>query len=61
MFPSHDDGAGFELSDGISGHGLSNMKQRLQNIGGGCFVESKPGCGTTVRLRLLIKPSMQSS
>jgi signal transduction histidine kinase len=51
----HDDGAGFQPVDSISGHGLSNMKQRLQNIGGTCTVESKPGGGTTVRLRLRIE------
>jgi signal transduction histidine kinase len=50
----HDDGAGFQPVEGVSGHGLSNMKQRLQNIGGSCTVESKPGGGTTVRLRLRI-------
>ncbi|HEX4265139.1 MAG TPA: sensor histidine kinase [Verrucomicrobiae bacterium] len=50
----HDDGVGFQPFDGISGHGLSNMKQRLQNIGGNCTVESKPGGGTTVRLRLRV-------
>ncbi|HWD90868.1 MAG TPA: sensor histidine kinase [Verrucomicrobiae bacterium] len=50
----HDDGAGFQPGEGVSGHGLSNMKQRLQNIGGSCTVESKPGGGTTVRLSLRI-------
>jgi signal transduction histidine kinase len=57
----HDDGSGFQPADNISGNGLSNMKQRLQNIGGSCFVESKPGQGTTVRLRLRIRPSVQGS
>jgi signal transduction histidine kinase len=50
----HDDGAGFQPGEGVSGHGLSNMKQRLQNIGGSCTVESKSGGGTTVRLSLRI-------
>jgi len=57
----HDDGSGFQPVDGISGHGLSNMKQRLQNIGGTCLIESKPGEGTTVRLRLRIRPTVQGS
>ena len=57
----HDDGSGFQPVDGISGHGLSNMKLRLQNIGGTCLIESKPGEGTTVRLRLRIRPTVQGS
>jgi signal transduction histidine kinase len=55
----HDDGSGFQPADNIPGNGLSNMKQRMQNIGGNCFVESKPGGGTTVHLRLRIRPSIQ--
>ena len=51
----HDDGCGFQPAKNISGHGLSNMNQRLQNIGGSCVVESKPGAGTTVRLRLRVQ------
>jgi signal transduction histidine kinase len=57
----HDDGSGFQPVDSISGHGLSNMKQRLQNIGGTCLIESKPGEGTTVRLRLRIRPTAPGS
>lgn len=53
-----DDGTGFQPAENIPGNGLSNMKQRLQNIGGACFVESKPGQGTTVRMRLRIRPSV---
>jgi len=51
----HDDGSGFEPANIVSGNGLSNMKQRLQNIGGTCLIESKSGQGTTVRLRLWIR------
>jgi signal transduction histidine kinase len=57
----NDDGSGFQTVETISGHGLSNMKQRLQNIGGRCFVESNPGHGTTVRMNLRIQPSKQGS
>ena len=57
----HDDGSGFLPGETISGHGLSNMKQRLQNIGGRCFVESNCGQGTTVRMNLRIQPSQQSA
>jgi signal transduction histidine kinase len=57
----HDDGSGFRPVDNISGNGLSNMKQRLHNIGGNCFVESQPGQGTMVRLRLRIKQPMETA
>ena len=49
-----DSGSGFEAGMKGTGHGLSNMKQRLEKIGGTCTVESLPGQGTTVRLRLNI-------
>jgi len=49
-----DSGSGFEAGAKGSGHGLSNMKQRLQKIGGTCTVESAPGQGTTVHLDLNI-------
>lgn len=50
-----DDGSGFQPDKQIAGNGLTNMKQRLANIGGECFIESQPGQGTTVRLHLAIK------
>lgn len=56
----HDDGSGFRSADNISGNGLSNMKQRLHNIGGNCFVESQPGQGTMVRLRLRIRQPVEA-
>ncbi len=37
--------------------GLRNIRQRLADIGGGCEVDSKPGSGTMVRLRVPLKPS----
>ena len=51
-----DNGAGIPPDGKSGGHGLSNMKQRLANIGGHCFIESQPGKGTTVRIRLTIRP-----
>jgi signal transduction histidine kinase len=51
-----DDGVGFQPDGKVGGNGLTNMKQRMINIGGSCFVESKPGQGATVRIRLIIKP-----
>jgi signal transduction histidine kinase len=49
-----DDGCGFKSSDANSGHGLSNMKRRLEEMGGECVVESKPGSGTMVHFRFTI-------
>jgi signal transduction histidine kinase len=49
-----DSGSGFEARAKGSGHGLSNMKQRLEKIGGTCVVETVPKQGTTVRMRLNI-------
>jgi signal transduction histidine kinase len=51
-----DDGVGFQPDQQPGGHGLSNMKQRLAKIGGSCFIESKPGKGTTIQMRLQIRP-----
>jgi signal transduction histidine kinase len=57
----HDDGSGFQRVDPIHGNGLTNMTQRLQQIGGTCVIESKPGQGTTVRLHLRIRPAVHES
>jgi signal transduction histidine kinase len=57
----HDDGIGFQPAQDIPGNGLSNMKRRLQNIGGTCFVESKPGHGTTIRMSLRVRESISGS
>ena len=52
-----DDGAGIQPDQQAGGNGLTNMKQRLANIGGQCLIESQPGRGTTVQMRLVIKPA----
>jgi len=51
-----DDGCGFQPGRNPSGNGLANMKRRLDNIGGSCLIETQPGRGTTVRMRLTVKP-----
>ena len=45
-----DDGYGFNCGDSPSGYGLTNMKRRMEDIGGTCRIESLPGKGTIVRL-----------
>ena len=44
-----DNGQGFAASvPPARGNGLSNMRQRLQELHGRCRVESDPGCGTRI-------------
>jgi ligand-binding sensor domain-containing protein/signal transduction histidine kinase len=59
-----DNGRGFESStdalasgaeannSGLNGNGLQNMRQRLAILDGQCTIVSRPGHGTTVRLRV---------
>lgn len=47
----NDDGKGFNLMDYEAGYGLSNMKNRIQKLGGTCELESQVGIGTTVSLK----------
>ena len=57
-----DDGRGFEISEQLAtGNGLTNMKRRLQEIGGSCAIESEPGKGTTIRLRMTVNNTLSFS
>jgi len=47
-----DNGSGFDTLDRSNGHGLSNLRTRLEQLHGRCELESSPGAGTTVSLRL---------
>lgn len=47
-----DNGSGFEASGPSSGHGLSNLRNRLERLHGQCELESSSGAGTTVSLQL---------
>jgi signal transduction histidine kinase len=49
-----DNGCGFQSGTASSGNGLVNMTRRIRDIGGSCRVESRPGEGAAVRLRLSI-------
>ncbi len=49
-----DNGCGFASAPGSSGNGLVNMQRRMRDIAGICQVESRPGEGTSIRLRLSI-------
>jgi len=51
-----DDGCGFDPSSrGVGADGLSNIRQRLQAVGGELGIESVPGQGSTMTLRVKLK------
>ena len=52
-----DDGCGFDPVNGHLGNGLVNMKQRLEDIGGLCSIESSRGSGATITFRLNLSGS----
>lgn len=49
-----DNGIGFDLPNVSSGNGLHNMRQRALNWNAPLEIESKPGKGTRIRLRMRI-------
>jgi signal transduction histidine kinase len=51
-----DDGCGFDVAGTPPGNGLVNIRRRLADIGGSCLIESWPGRGTTVQMRLIVRP-----
>ncbi len=48
-FEVRDNGAGFETTGAVRGHGLENMSDRMDALGGEVTITSKVGEGTTVR------------
>jgi signal transduction histidine kinase len=55
-----DDGTGFvasRLEPEAEQDGLANMRERMREIGGTCTIDSAPGLGTRVALRLPWPPS----
>jgi signal transduction histidine kinase len=49
-----DNGNGFNTSRISNGHGLTNLRNRLEQLHGHCELESSPGKGTTVSLQLML-------
>jgi signal transduction histidine kinase len=47
-----DNGSGFDTVGRSNGHGLSNLRNRLEHLHGRCELKSSPGAGTTVSLQL---------
>lgn len=64
MLTIRDDGAGFDVSkltdvdERGRGSGVFGMKERVKLMGGSCFIESEPGQGTLVTVRI---PSTRST
>jgi signal transduction histidine kinase len=52
-----DDGAGFDPSCRAAGLGLANMRVRAQRIGARFTIQSSPGAGTAVTVRLPCVPA----
>jgi len=47
-----DDGRGFAMDGNSSGHGLTSMHQRAEALGGSLTLDSAPGAGTRVTLKV---------
>jgi signal transduction histidine kinase len=47
-----DNGSGFDPADRLNGHGLGNLRDRLERMNGQCELVSAPGAGTSVTLQL---------
>jgi len=64
-----DDGAGFDPASvsereraAAGGHiGLASMAERIETVGGSFTLDTAPGCGTTVRIRVPIPPATAGS
>jgi signal transduction histidine kinase len=44
-----DNGRGFDSKTTKPGHGLANLRERLEALHGQCHIESQPGHGTTIK------------
>lgn len=56
-----DDGIGFNVEKEAQsvGHGLANMRARAEELNGICIIQSEPGEGTQICLRLPLRPSAE--
>ena len=50
-----DNGVGFDTSKTRDGYGVDSLHKRLENLGGKCQIESRPGTGTKIEMILPIK------
>jgi signal transduction histidine kinase len=56
----NDDGAGFDTSGASTGHGLVSMRQRAGTLGGELIVDSSPGRGTRLMLRIRMTAQLRA-
>ena len=47
-----DDGCGYDPAQHTSGFGIFGMRERTRLLGGSLYIQSQPGCGTTVEARI---------
>lgn len=47
-----DNGHGFDVAPATSGNGLASLRERATALGGECTIQSRPGAGTTITIRL---------
>jgi signal transduction histidine kinase len=48
-----DDGKGFDAAGSFPGHlGLKSMRERVAHLGGTLWIESAPGEGSRIRVRI---------
>ncbi|MEM7351229.1 MAG: two-component regulator propeller domain-containing protein [Acidobacteriota bacterium] len=55
-----DDGRGFAVDQAAGGNGLRNLRDRAVAVGGATVIDSQPGDGTRVRVRLPLRTDSQS-
>ena len=62
-----DDGMGFDMKKLdmnekiLHGLGLTNMRERALSLGGTCKIDSLPGCGTTIIVRVPVKNALKNA
>lgn len=59
-----DDGVGFDPSDMLEqpdGHGLLGLKGRAKGLGGRCWIESAPGHGTQVQVKIPVTKTLAAT
>jgi signal transduction histidine kinase len=49
-----DNGRGFDVRKSTEGNGLKNMKKRAKEIGAAFTIDSQPGSGTTIQLKVAV-------
>ena len=54
-----DDGQGFDLNEATNGMGLSNLRQRVADVGGQLVIHSQPNEGTAIRVSIPLQESLQ--